>query len=255
VVDLDDLFEADAVPRSHPSWELFRADLWPRFARLAAESADLVTVATDFLADFYRPFGLQVRVVPNFWPDFLPGWGPQPEPDGPPVVGFSGTATHLEDIKPVLPALRRALPKHGAALGLSANLLPALAPHLPRGVLVVSLAVRPFPDYLRDVVSRFAVVIAPLRSSRFNRAKSQIRLMEAGVAARPVVASPVGCYRDYLGHGVTGFLADGETAWERAVDALLGDPALRERMGQAAFEQAWHLRASAWAWLYRDVYA
>ena len=49
----------------------------------------------------------------------------------------------------------------------------------------------------------------------------------------PVVASPVGVSRQIVEHGVNGFLAATEAEWRDALTALLRDPALRQKMGQA----------------------
>jgi hypothetical protein len=49
----------------------------------------------------------------------------------------------------------------------------------------------------------------------------------------PVVASPVGVNRQIVEHGVNGFLAETPEQWEQALQTLLADAGLRQRMGQA----------------------
>jgi glycosyltransferase involved in cell wall biosynthesis len=80
------------------------------------------------------------------------------------------------------------------------------------------------------------IVLAPLVDCDFNRAKSSIRVMEAGCLAAPVIASPVGEYAEYVRHGETGFFAETTEEWVEYLNLLIGDHLRRERMGSAGRE-------------------
>ena len=74
-----------------------------------------------------------------------------------------------------------------------------------------------------------------------------IAALEAMAMGRPVIASRIGGLPDIVIDGETGLLVppgDGD-GLRRAIEGLLDDPALRERMGQAARQRAMEFRASA----------
>jgi glycosyltransferase involved in cell wall biosynthesis len=69
-----------------------------------------------------------------------------------------------------------------------------------------------------------------------NRARGLAKLLELMAAGLPIVAGRVGQAAEYIEDGRSGLLvAPGEPAGlARAILALLADPLLRERLGQAA---------------------
>lgn len=71
--------------------------------------------------------------------------------------------------------------------------------------------------------------------------------VEAMLAGRPVVASEVGGLRDVVRHEYTGLLVPpGDPgALAAALDRLLDDPELRERMGKVGRERARQFEAAA----------
>lgn len=75
--------------------------------------------------------------------------------------------------------------------------------------------------------------IMPLKDEPWERGKCGYKLIQYMACSLPVVASPVGVNRQIVEHGVNGFLAETPDEWRIAVDALLADPGLRYRMGQA----------------------
>jgi len=87
-----------------------------------------------------------------------------------------------------------------------------------------------------------------------------IAILEAMAAGRAIVATPVGAIPDAIEDGVTGLVVPpGDAgALASALDRLIGDPALRQRLGDAArtrFEQAFTIEraAAACASLYAEL--
>lgn len=74
-----------------------------------------------------------------------------------------------------------------------------------------------------------------------------IVIIEAMSSGRPIIASRIGGIPDIVSDGETGLLvAPGDPeALRQAIERLLADPALRERMGQAARKEAATYQASA----------
>ncbi|HEM45491.1 MAG TPA: glycosyltransferase, partial [Alphaproteobacteria bacterium] len=88
-----------------------------------------------------------------------------------------------------------------------------------------------------EAVASFAVGIAPLPDTPWNRGKCALKALLYMSCAVPVVASPVGALAEVVVDGETGFLAGGDAEWEDALNRLLSDRALRRRMGEAGRER------------------
>jgi len=72
-------------------------------------------------------------------------------------------------------------------------------------------------------------------------------LTEAGACATPAAATRITGHADAVEDGVTGLLAGSPSELEEALDALLRDPALRQRLGSAARNRAAELTWEATA--------
>ncbi|HEX3273916.1 MAG TPA: glycosyltransferase family 4 protein [Gemmatimonadales bacterium] len=84
------------------------------------------------------------------------------------------------------------------------------------------------------------LLLLPGREVRGSAEGFGIVFLEAALAGKPSVAGRVGGAREAVSDGQTGLLVDGDSPAEvaKAVLTLLGDPALRDRLGQAARERA-----------------
>ena len=97
-------------------------------------------------------------------------------------------------------------------------------------------------------IARLDIGIMPLLDEPFERGKCGYKLIQYMACGLPVVASPVGVNRQIVEHGVNGFLAETTQEWETALRALLAEPAMRRRMGQAGrqkVEQLYSLQVTA----------
>ena len=85
------------------------------------------------------------------------------------------------------------------------------------------------------------VFVLPSRFETFG-----IAIVEAMACGRPVVAANAGGMPEIVRNGITGILVDKENPSQLAdaLNALLGDPSLRQRLGENAFVDA-HARFSA----------
>lgn len=95
-------------------------------------------------------------------------------------------------------------------------------------------------------VQAMDIGIMPLPDDPWARGKCGYKLIQYMACGLPVVASPVGVNREIVTHGVTGFLAETTDEWIAALVTLIGDPALRRRMGaagRARIEQHYSLRS------------
>jgi len=171
-----------------------------------------------------------IRPVPNAVPDL---GEPAPTPVRPPgelVIGAVGRL-HAQKGLDVLVRAMTGLPAARLVLvgdGPERGALERLADEL--GVRS-RLEITGWTERARDLLPGFDVVAIPSRYEGFP-----LVLLEAMLAARPVVATGVGSVTDALVPGETGMLVPvGDVpALTAALRRLGGDPALRARLGGAA---------------------
>ncbi len=163
----------------------------------------------------------------------------RPRSPGPLRLGYlSGTDTHDHDWAMIEPAVVEVMERHaGVELWLVGLVAPstALDRFAGRVKRIGFTAWRALPRVLRDL----DVNLAPLTpDSRFNEAKSAIKWLEAALVETPTVASPTEPFREAIDDARNGLLARSHDGWVAALDALLGDAALRRRLGTRARRDA-----------------
>jgi glycosyltransferase involved in cell wall biosynthesis len=225
--------------------DLLALDIPPRMqntVRLFAREADGIIVSTEPLAERMRLLNRNTVVLKNQIDDTLFGPPREPKIGGEPVVmGYMGTPTHLHDLLHILAPLRSVLKRHAGRLRLE---LVGVSDQravldLFEGLPVTLLPPDGHVDYGRFVhwMKRnlhWDFAIAPLRDTRFNHAKSDLKYLDYGALSIPGVFSAVPCYRDTIRHGENGLLARSDAEWETCLETLTNDAALRHKMALAA---------------------
>lgn len=87
---------------------------------------------------------------------------------------------------------------------------------------------------LPNLVSEVDINIAPLKDSIFNRAKSEIKWIEASLVKVPTIASNIGAFKEMIKDDYTGILAN-EDEWETKLGSLIIDSKLRRTIGENAY--------------------
>lgn len=192
------------------------------------QGAALVVAGNAYLAEFARRAGaLNVEVLPTvidlarYPASTLKGFN-----DGmPPCVGWIGqriTASFLIPYASLFERLTSAGLARFSAIGIDAQAL---------GLSMTSI---PWTEQTEVAsIANFDIGIMPLLDASFERGKCGYKLIQYMACGLPVVASPVGVNRQIVEHGVNGFLAETPEQWEQALQTLLADADLRQRMGQA----------------------
>lgn len=103
----------------------------------------------------------------------------------------------------------------------------------------------------------FDIGLAPLAHTKFNDSKSHIKALEYAALGIPVIASDELPYRNFVIHGVTGYLVKRDYEWTQYLRELTENPELRQAMGQKAREVAheWTIqkRWPCWASAYESL--
>jgi glycosyltransferase involved in cell wall biosynthesis len=201
----------------------------------AAEVADVVTVTCEPLAQVMREYSRNVVILPNFIPGWVCDLPRQPRPR--PVVGWQGGASHGRDIQLIARPLRRFLDRHPGwdAEIMGTDYRPTVR-HERAGFAQ-------WVDIKTDARAYYGAInweigLAPLVTSTFAKSKSYVKCLEMGARGIPVIASDVDPYRDFVLHGVTGFLVKYDHEWLKYLRELAADAGLRAEMGAKAREHA-----------------
>ncbi|HHT7642658.1 TPA: rhamnan synthesis F family protein [Streptococcus suis] len=147
---------------------------------------------------------------------------------------FSGSITHNENFDLISQALLNLLQKY-----------PQVELHIV-GYLDIP---KPFQKFKKQIVSheyvdwrklpilisQVDINLAPLVTTTFNEAKSEIKWIEAAAVKVVTVASNLGAFEEMIQDGVTGVLAD-DNEWESKLERLILEQDLREQIAENAFE-------------------
>ena len=146
---------------------------------------------------------------------------------------FSGSISHNENFELIKPAIKQLLKKYSN-----------VQLHIV-GILDTPKDMKPFEnqivthdyvdwDKLPVLISEVDINLAPLVDSIFNRAKSEIKWIEAALVKVPTVASKIGAFSDMVIDGETGLLAT-DDQWFDKLEALVLSPELRQNLAESAY--------------------
>jgi glycosyltransferase involved in cell wall biosynthesis len=223
-----------------------------RFERIwAMQQCDGVTVSTQRLATIVRSFTSKpVIVVPNaidlVW---FRGVVRATKRQIPGVtIGWAGGRRHDRDVEVMAAAWGRIASTYPAVRFVVQGWVPpVILEHVGRDRLAILpwMALEQYPSGLAQVdIACCAVADTP-----FNRAKSQIKAMEAAAAGSAVAASPF--YGGLVDNGSSGLIAERAEEWEDALSVLIEQHATRKMMAKRLLktvERRHSLAGNLWRW-------
>lgn len=192
--------------------------------KYALARCDRLVVSTDFLAETYRHFIGDIRVVPNRLEKNI--WCPLnslKRTSNKPRIGWAGGSTHQGDLlllKEIIEQTR------GEADWIFFGMCPdEIRPLLAEYHDLVSFD--EYPAYLAKL--NLDIAVAPLTISPFNQGKSNLRLLEYGALGIPVVCTDIDPYRNSPACRVE----NSANAWVAALRERIYDAEGREKEGIA----------------------
>lgn len=232
--------------------------------RYFLREADGVIVSTEKLKERFLQFNSNIFVIPNNLDErLLEGVNIPPKSlfNERKVIGYMGTYTHDADIMMVLQPLREILRKYDDKLelqflgGISDIAVLQALEGLPVRVLKIDDKTVQYPEFMPWMVKnlQWDLAIAPLEDSVFTRCKSDIKFLDYSALGIAGIYSKVLPYENTVRHLETGYLAENNTeAWREALELLLFDDVLRQKLATNAQEYVFSqriLRCTANKWL------
>nr|MDQ2876668.1 glycosyltransferase [Actinomycetota bacterium] len=174
----------------------------------AAESADLITVSTQSLAQVIRDrtgHG-KIRVCPNAVPDELLTMMRARSAPATVTIGWAGGSSHAMDLAMIgVPVHDLIMAEPTAELHIfGCDFRPTFGLPKSRCRYTPWTPVNASLDYYKAI--DFDIALAPLTGTLFDQSKSSIKILESMALGIPAVASDTGPYHDVIVDGVNGYL-------------------------------------------------
>jgi len=82
--------------------------------------------------------------------------------------------------------------------------------------------------YYKDI----DISLAPLKDNIYNRCKSELKMVEAGMNKKVFVCQDYGIYHEHISDGVNGFLIDDDLKWYKVLKNLILNKDLRDNVSE-----------------------
>ena len=264
IYELDDNFHD--IPKNNPAGQQYpKGGKELKNIETFLGLADLMTVSTQGLADYYKKFTKEVVVCKNAV-DFnhFPDFSISPRDTETFRLGWAGSGTHYDDfltvIKPITQLMeqyknlvfafvgmdyRTMFPSHvrkrmeycGHTFPVDTQGKPLFHPKDGDN------AVYQYYKLLKE--SNFHAAIAPILPVEFNRCKSYIKLLEYSGCGIPYVATGFGPYLEYVRQVPNfekdkqiGLLASQDKDWKNSIKSLIESEDLRQKLAKNNYDFA-----------------
>lgn len=232
---------------------------YEEIAKRAMDASDRVIASTEFLAKEYKKTTAykKVEVVPNFI-DALSWPKPKRNPDPEEVrIGLSGSVARMEDAKEIEDALSKLAERDNVKFVIQGfqsekrlednpKLRSYIQPHIDFwknfGEDKVEFHDYAFPLSYSHALNNMQMdlMLIPRRDNYFNRCKSNLKFLEAGMLKVPTVCTQFldkgDPYSKDIKDGENGFLVHNEEEFLKKAEKLVEDKSLRKKMGKKANE-------------------
>lgn len=158
----------------------------------------------------------------------------QDSSDGTVRIGyFSGSITHNENFELIKPALKQLMANYPfIQLNLVGHIdVPQDLEPFKNQIKVHDFVAR---EKLPELIGKVDINLAPLVDSVFNRAKSEIKWLEAALVKVPTIASNIGSFEEMIVADETGILVSNDQ-WYEELEKMVLSKSERTRIANNAF--------------------
>ena len=221
-VDIDDAFHL--MDASHPQYDEYQAKVIALTNLMNASAS--VWCSTEPLRDSLDQHHRdKANVIPNtidprLWRRYRKDLY-EPRASGRLEILYMASVAHAPDLEYILSPLERLASNYPGSFRLTVVGLDGTGadPEWLRRLPPDRSDYPHFARWLRDLAGEFDVGVAPLIDTEFNRLKSDIKILEYTALGLPVIASPVGPYRNVEILD----LCDSSDGWYETLAALTTD--------------------------------
>ncbi len=148
---------------------------------------------------------------------------------------FSGSITHNADFEMILPVIVDILSQYSKV---RLHICGELSIPVSLDAYKEQIEVHPFMDYkeLPNLIGQMDINLAPLTSTIFNEAKSEIKWMEASLVKVVTVASNFGAFKECIEHEKTGYLCSSLEEWKNTISFLIENATIRNQVANQAYQ-------------------
>lgn len=186
-------------------------------------NADGITTTNTTLAARLRRYHRNVIVIPNYVrPDEWPA--PAVPAGGPTVILLTGSMSHYDDWRQVVPALTDIRRRYGR------EVVIRVAGALPDYLRPLCDEHRGWAERMADYPAQIAgahIALCPLLDTSFNRCKSPIKLFETALSGAAVIGSSTQYGPILRAAGLGHAVISAPAQWRDAIDAYLRHPERR----------------------------
>lgn len=230
---LDDLLHD--LPEKSSQYRRIKAAYRDARARLrkVLGYCDRLIVSTQPLADMCRDMIDDIQIIPNrLQNDKWLGLESLRQQSDKPRVGWAGAQQHQGDLELIIDVVKETAEEvDWIFFGMCPD---EIKPFIKEEHDFVDIEV--YPQKLASL--HLDLAIAPLEDNDFNKAKSNLRLLEYGIMGWPVVCSDIYPYQTNDAPVVR--VANNKAAWLTAIRQILADPTALQQAGDAL--KAWVLQ-------------
>lgn len=208
----------------------------PRETEYMIRRADHVIAGSHYLFEYAKKRNASTIFLPNAVELCDYSWSPAAR--RPVRIGWIGSRSTVGNLSLVSAPLNE-LKKRGYEFEL---LVAGCGRGFAMAGLSPAIRLNMLPAYRHNdipaILSDIDIGIMPLHNSPWEQGKSAMKAILYMAAYKPVIASPVGEAAYVISDGSNGFLVKDDCEWETALEKLLRDEGLRERMGRAGRKYA-----------------
>lgn len=201
--------------------------------------ADVVTCTTQRLGDKVKEFNENVVVIPNSLPFIEHSqFTYVRQPADYVRFGFVGGASHLYDVRQIFPVFQHYNHMHFKYCGYSqindhAKRMADAFSNNGKNKNYTQIDMQPLDMYLHGY-DDIDVAIAPLEDVEFNKYKSNLKILEAGLKKCGIICSPNACYTDTVPDDIVTY-ARSIKDWKAAFKQYMDKDYAKER-GEKLYE-------------------
>lgn len=231
VLDIDD--DPFSVDEKHPDHAYHKQH--EAMMRMEIGTADEVIVSTEPLKKIVEKINPNVTVIQNAIDTSIWDFPKKTHKSKRIRLGWIGSASHLADRSVIQDAIHVIMKKYPEVDFYHAGMCIVDGKENREFSFAGTKGYEEYPQFLNSL--KLDIAIAPIKNTRFNRSKSNIKWLEHAMLKTPMVLSDVTPYSTSVTHGEDGFLAKTTNDWVKYLSLLIESKELREKIGENAYKK------------------